>query len=377
MPRLLSTHVPGLGIKSPYGIAFGFIEAHLKLIGWEVESLFTVDEITAIAKKGNKGRLEEILKRADEFDPDLVFHREIDFSYMLGLLNPNIPQRNKTKYEISFALYSRFHGRIEHAISSGEIGWDDEINTKDALLKVALKQGWPIPNSRVLNEETIDLSSLAQELTGSKKGKIILKNPTQSGGINIFPITSEEDLEEALISIKNPRGYLAQELIKPPKEIPYSIRIVSFGSEIIGAEIIFNPTKKYLSNACQGGFGITLGLPGQPLSENGLLTIPTDHRTQVIETLEHCGIDYKDRILPNRLLEVASKVASFPANQLLRGSDYICPNQEPILLEVNAGPGGPGQGMWASITETPKWNMGTEIGIAANLISLAIENLYQ
>ncbi|MFC2143164.1 RimK family alpha-L-glutamate ligase [Candidatus Aenigmatarchaeota archaeon] len=376
---------------NPYGPVYTRVVSHLERDGWTVEPMFTHPDLVRLADSPDyqKQFLEESVRATRERQPGLVLHDNYSAYHQLWFKNRDRypgkggrqlnEQTNGMSSEIRRQLFHGFRGNVERVFSMGNRAWDDEVSSKDRFYYAARRLGIPTPETIVLSDidyRRLDYKTLARSLTGSPRGRIILKLVNSSGGKGIYPVASRGEFAHFLKHEgDNAEFSVAQRDIDLPTPWPYSIRVVTWADKILGGILLINKEHPYCSNSHQGALAFDLALSGQnPRTDTRVLDALGPGEEDIVRrTARYCDIDIEERVLPPEVEQTAIKIGRFGSNALLRGNDFMYDRDgTPLAIESNMHPGPPGTGMFADTKGVNTKDEKTEARFAAQMIYDAI-----
>ena len=313
------------------------------------------------------------------FGPDIVFHNPVDLASQIateGKTMGRSPEEIHGAYKMVENAFARdFYGSVELLSEPLEI----ETSTKDGFYKLCKQNRIPTPRTVVIRDIDPALRThahIARMLGRHDTAEIVYKNCRGGCGLENFLVSSHKEMRKVFGS-GNGSNFVAQERVNIGP-IPFSMRVVTFGTSVIGGVLLVNPEGGFSSNGAQGGTGLGLALYGERFIECGLPDIGLDSR-EILRIFGQAGVDPFERKIPDEVLRLASIIGGLPSRNLLRGIDFLFDIKRNVYaLECNSVPGPPGERMWADMTGTSapsghKALMDLEVDIAAKLIAGVIK----
>lgn len=351
---------------NPYAQVYAGVIQGLENHGWEVKPV--LDQSYVISSRDPTEIMDFIdsrIETARKLSPDLVMHDNYSCYHQLWYtgwdLNPFEEQQNlharvsEMMGIIQESLFQNFKGSVESVRSTTYDSWNEEISLKHRLFEFAKDVGIPTPDTMIFSDDwsSLKYNQLAEWITGSPQGNLMVKLIYSSGGEGVYPVSSQEELAEFRQKAGAQKDFaVVQRKLELPSKWPYSIRVVAWGETVMGAKLIVNGNHAFCSNTYMGGISLDLALPGQePRTDMSALSDLTEYEISIVrDTAEHCGIDLKNRILPLEMNYNSELVGLHDANFLLRGDDYMVDSDSAtMLIESNTRPGPPGTGMFATM----------------------------
>ncbi len=335
-----------------------------------------------VAQKRFGARVETFFKNPSQALGDLNYRAEQiralqEFSPGVVFSDPESIPRNGPCNDLEEEIADTVGKKIER-IKLPDTG---DISLKNHFYRFCLNHNIPAPNTVLL--EDIPLRSLTHAavtnlLQRHRKSPLLYKWTYSSGGKEVFLVSNEGQLTQ-LFRDYDLNTFIAQERI-PVGPIAFSMRVVTFGREIIGGILLFNPGHLFCSNAKQGGIAFDLAPPQE--KEGRLLS---DKQYEIFIRNSKLGRAFAqanvlpfDRRIPPLAVKYAQLIGEHPARSLLRGTDFIFDEAGAIYaLETNTHPGPPSSGMWLDLIgesfnpETGVSQQEQESQIAAELIAEA------
>lgn len=351
--------------SNPYGKVYTGVIKGLIQNGWRHQPLAKMSTLLSISGSSNPSDgLRELVAAAAKNDPDLYMHDNYSgYNHLWFGAKYTFSRENGRRWHamvddtlvsLREQLFNEFRGRIERVHSKGTNNWLGEISLKDQLFAFADNIGMPTPETMVFRGDWQGLTygSLSKMLTGISDGDLMVKLIYSSGGKGVYSVSNSGDLAYFWAK-ENTRGDYAvvQRKLDSPNDLPYSIRVVSWGEIPIGSVLLINQNHKFCSNSHQGGLAFDLAMPWQnPRTDMAELDGLTDLEVKKIHEIgEWCGIDINSRSLPEELSVYSEIIGSHNGSMLLRGDDYMFEHGKGMIIESNMHPGPPGSGMFGNI----------------------------
>lgn len=376
---------------NPYAQVYAGVIQGLADHGWEVKPI--LDQSYVISSRDPTEIMDFIDSRIDtvrKLSPNLVMHDNYSCYHQLWYtgrdINPFEEQQNlharvsEMMGIIQESLFQNFKGSVDSVRSSTYESWNEEISLKHRLFEFAKDVGIPTPDTMIFSDDwsSLKYNQLAEWITGSPQGNLMVKLIYSSGGEGVYPVSNQEELAEFRKKAGTQKDFaVVQRKLELPSEWPYSIRVVAWGETVMGAKLIVNGNHPFCSNTYMGGISFDLALPGQESrTDMSALSGLTEHEINIVrDTAEHCGIDLENRMLPVEMNYYSELVGLHDANFLLRGDDYMVDSDSAtMLIESNTRPGPPGTGMFATMHGLKKRGARLDTKIAIQDILKAIIN---
>lgn len=340
-----------------------------------------IDPVSAVAtvSAGSSSYIDSEVSALREFKPDVVFNSPFDTCSQIMMSD----KANQYPADLITGSLDAIEEELSRAVPDNierlRDPLDRDASTKDGFYKLCAEQNLPVPRTVVLRDLPPEMRRhgiIAGLLGGHESSTVVYKSTRGGCGMENFLVNKEKGFRKVLGSADG-SDLIAQAPV-PVGRIPFSMRVVTFGTAVIGGVLLVNPKGGFSSNGAQGGLGIGLALFGEEGRKDRVPDVGI-RGPLLWDIFRQAGVDPNNRTIPDRILRLASLIGKLPSKNLLRGIDFVFDEAgAAFALECNCCPGPPGERMWADMTGTPApLNRNTlaemETEIAAELIAGAME----